>query len=116
MIFNGFAHDHPFWHSYCSLAGSKTTAGYYPAGEGGEGMAINFHPDAEQMIKEVEECTLSGDLVALLYFCNICVHKIFDRGAAMSRCIKCSVQQGITRISKKDYWPDDGDGEFLGVC
>jgi hypothetical protein len=29
-------------------------------------MAINFHPDRKQMIREVEDCTLPGDLNTLL--------------------------------------------------
>lgn len=79
-------------------------------------MADNFCPNRDQMLKEIAQCVTSGKLDVLLSFCNCCVYKIFDESTLVSQCLKCSVQQGITKISNRRKWTAAPDYEFLGVC
>lgn len=81
-------------------------------------MAVNFFPNREQMIKEIEQCVVLGKLDVLQCFCNSCVYKALGcESALMTQCLKCRVQQGITRISiATKKWKAVQDHEFLGVC
>ncbi len=79
-------------------------------------MPVNFCPNREQMVKEVEECIESSKLDVLMSLCTCCVYKIFDESTLVSQCMRCSVQQGISKISGKNKWTASPDMEFLGVC
>lgn len=77
---------------------------------------VNFCPNKEQMGKEIEQCVASSRLDVLMSLCTCCVNKIVDESALLSQCLKCSVQHGIEKISKKRTWTEMPDLEFLGVC
>ena len=79
-------------------------------------MAVNFCPNREQMLKEIEQCVVLGKLDVLQCFCNSCVYKILGESALLTQCVKCRVQQGITKISNARKWTAVPDHEFLGVC
>lgn len=77
---------------------------------------VNFCPNKEQMVKEIEQFVASRRLDVLVSLCTCCVNKIFDESTLVTQCLKCSVQQGIAKISKKMTWTEIPDSEFLGVC
>lgn len=79
-------------------------------------MSVNFFPNREQMLKEIEGCVASSKLDVLLGLCTCCVYKSYDEGPLVSQCLKCSVQQGIMKISNKKKLADAPDLEFLRVC
>ena len=81
-------------------------------------MAVNFRPNSDEMIKEIEQCIVLGKLDVLQCFCNSCVHKVLGcEGTPVSECLKCRVRQGIRRISNiAKKWTSVADHEFLGVC
>jgi len=79
-------------------------------------MAVNFFPHREQMLKEIEGCVASSKLDVLMGLCTCCVYKSYDEGPLVSQCLKCSVQQGIMKISNKIRMADPPDLEFLRVC
>ncbi len=79
-------------------------------------MAVNFCPNREQMIKEIEQCVVLGKLDVLQCFCNSCVYKVLGESALLTQCLKCRVQQGITKISNARKWRVVPDREFQGVC
>jgi hypothetical protein len=78
-------------------------------------MAVNFFPHREQMLKEIEGCVASSKLDVLLGLCTCCVYKSYDEGPFVSQCLKCSVQQGIMKISNKMRMADAPNLEFLRV-
>ena len=78
---------------------------------------INFYPNRLQMLQEIERCTASGNLDTLLSYCNSCAYKVLSETTLVSQCLKCRIQQGITKISNaKKKWTATPDHEFLGVC
>ena len=79
-------------------------------------MAVNFCPNREQMIKEVERCVASAKLDVLLTFCKSCVYNIFVESKLVAQCLKCSIQQGMMKISNAKKLTTEPDTEFLGVC
>jgi hypothetical protein len=79
-------------------------------------MSVNFFPNREQMLKEIEGCVASSKLDVLLGLCTCCVYKSYDEGPLVSQCLKCSVQQGIMKISNTMKLADALDLELLRVC
>lgn len=79
-------------------------------------MTVNFCPNREQMLKEIAECIASGKLEVLTSLCTCCVYKIFDESTLVSQCMRCGVQQGIAKISRRNKWTATPDMEYLGVC
>ncbi|HEY6012147.1 MAG TPA: hypothetical protein VIX18_11825 [Nitrospirota bacterium] len=69
------------------------------------------------MIKEIEQCVALGKLDVLQCFCNSCAHKFLGESVLVTQCLKCRVQQGITRISNGLRWKSSTpDREFLAGC
>jgi len=77
---------------------------------------INFYPNRIQMLQEIERCTSSSNLETLLSYCNSCAYKVLSESTLVSQCLKCRIQQGITKISNAKKWTATPDHEFLGVC
>jgi hypothetical protein len=84
----------------------------------GARMSVNFYPNREKMIKEVEQCAASGMLEVLQSLCKCCVYKILDESILVSECHRCRVRQGISEIETKGITWTQGtaDLDFLGVC
>ena len=82
----------------------------------GLNMSVNFFPNREQMLREIEGCVTSSKLDVLLGLCTCCVYKSYDEGPLVSQCLKCSVQQGIMKISNTMKLADALDFELLRVC
>ncbi len=78
-------------------------------------MSVNFFPNREQMLKEIEGCVVSSKLDVLLGLWTCCLYKSYDEGPLVSQCLKCSVKKGIMKISNKMKLADARDLEFLGV-
>ncbi len=78
-------------------------------------MSVNFFPNRERMLKEIERCIASSKLDMLLDLCSCCVYNSYDEGPLVSQCLKCSVQQGIMKISDKRTTSDAPHLEFLRV-
>jgi hypothetical protein len=79
-------------------------------------MTVNFCPNREQLVKEVEQCIAASKLDVLVSLCTCCVYTIFDETTLVGQCLKCSIQQGIAKLSQRGPLPDEADLEFLGVC
>lgn len=78
-------------------------------------MSVNFFPNREQMLKEIEGCVASSKLDVLLGLCTCCLYRSHDEGPLVSQCLKCSVQQGIMKISNTMKMADALDLEVLRV-
>jgi len=78
-------------------------------------MSVNFFPNRERMLKEIERCIASSKLDMLLGLCTCCVYSSYDEGPLVSQCLKCSVQQGIMKISDKRASSGASHLEFLRV-
>jgi len=80
-------------------------------------MTVNFYPNREKMVKEIEQYAASGMLEVLQSLCKCCVYKILDESTLVTECHRCRVQQGISEIVNKSRWLQGAaDLDFLGVC
>ncbi len=79
-------------------------------------MAINFYLDREQLASEIEKWIASSNLDVMLGLCRCCVNNFYKESTLVTECIKCSIQQGIKKMSDKSEWTEILDVEFLGVC
>ncbi len=79
-------------------------------------MAINFYLNREQLVKEIEQWVASSNLDAMLGFCRCCVNSLYEESTLVNECLKCSIQQGITKMSNNRKEAYTRDLEFLGVC
>jgi hypothetical protein len=79
-------------------------------------MAVNFSPNRDQMIKEIEQCVVLGKLEMLQCLCNSCMYKVLGESVLLPQCLKCGVHHGIAKIAKAAKWTAVPDHEFLGVC
>jgi len=78
-------------------------------------MSVNFFPNRKEMLKEIERCTAESKLDMLLSLCTCCLYSSYDEGPLVSQCLKCSVQQGIMKISDKRTPSGTPHLEFLRV-
>ncbi len=79
-------------------------------------MAINFYLDREQLSKEIDQWVASSNLDLMLGFCRCCVNRLYEESSLVAACLKCSIQQGIKKMSNNREWTETQDIEFLGVC
>lgn len=79
-------------------------------------MAINFCLDREQLASEIEKWIASSNLDAMLGFCRSCVNRLCSESTLVTECLKCTIQQGIKKISNNREWTERQDAEFLGAC
>ncbi len=80
-------------------------------------MAINFYLDREQLAREIEKWIASSNLDLMLGLCRCCVNNLYKESSTLvTECLKCSIQQGIKKMSENIEWAETLDVEFLGVC
>jgi hypothetical protein len=79
-------------------------------------MSINFCPNRERMLAEVETYVQNNSLEVLKSFCACCAYVVFLESTLVSECMKCRIHQGITKIANAKKWTAIPDLEFLGVC
>ena len=60
-------------------------------------MAINFYMNREQLTKEIEQWVKSSNLDVMLSFCRCCINSIYEESTLVTECLKCSIQQVITK-------------------
>jgi len=79
-------------------------------------MMINFHPNSEQIAREIELCVRTESVDVVLGLCRCCIHNPLGRSSMAAECHTCGIQLGILKIANRRNRRITSDAEYLGVC